>query len=67
MTFHTKPFRIWFNKANAFIKIYDGIRYLVILSHSWFDEICDSIKYLVSEKRGITNSIINIILEKCFV
>ena len=25
----------------------------MILGHSWFDEICDSIKYLISEKSGI--------------
>ena len=25
------------------------MRYLVILDNSWFDKICDSIKYLISE------------------
>ena len=25
--------------------------------HSWYDEICDSIKYLISEKSGIADSI----------
>ena len=51
------PLRIRFDKTDGFIKIYDGIRYLVILGHIWFDETCDSIKYLISEKNGITDSI----------
>ena len=50
----SKRLRIWFDKI---IKIYDGIRYLVLLGHSWYDEICDSIKYLIGEKIGITDSI----------
>ena len=37
-------FRIWFDIIDGFIKIYGGIRYLVLLNCSWFDEICD--KYL---------------------
>ena len=53
----SKPLRIWFDKIEGFIKICDGIRYLVILSHSWFDEICDINKYLMSEKNSITDSI----------
>ena len=53
----SKPLRIWFDKIDGFIKIYDGIRYLVLLGHNWYDEICDSIKYLISEKSGITDSI----------
>ena len=51
------PLCIRFNKIDGFIKIYYGIRYLVILGHSWFGEICDSIKYLINEKSGITNTI----------
>ena len=50
----SKRLRIWFDKI---IKIYDGIRYLVLLGHSWYDEICDSIKYLIGEKSGITDCI----------
>ena len=53
----SKPLRIWFDEIDGFIKIYDGIRYLVILGHSWLDEICDRIKYLISKKSGITDSI----------
>ena len=32
-------------------------RYLVILGPSWFDEICNSFKYLINEKKGIADSI----------
>ena len=59
VTFHTKllwvqNLRICFNKIDGFIQIYDRIRHLVILGQSWFDEICDSIKY---QKSGSTDSI----------
>ena len=57
MAFHTKTFRVWFNKIHGFIKIYDVTRYLVILGPSWFDEICNSFKYLINEKKGIADSI----------
>ena len=42
---------IRFNKIDGFIKTCDGIRYLVILNHSWSDKIWDSLKYLISEKK----------------
>ena len=51
------PMHIRFDKIDVFIKIYDGIRHLEILGHSCPDEICDTIKYLISEKNGITDSI----------
>ena len=51
------PLRIGFDKIDGLINIYDGIRYLVILNLSWFDEICDSIKYPISKKSDITDSI----------
>ena len=35
----------------------DLLRYLVILGHSWFNETCNSIKYLISKKSGITDNI----------
>ena len=44
---------IRFDKINGLIGIYDGIRYLVSLGHSWYDEICDKIKYLISEKKSL--------------
>ena len=53
----SKPLRIGFDKVDRFIKIYNGIRYLVLLGTSWYDEIYDSIKYLINEKSGITDNI----------
>ena len=44
---------IRFDKINGLIGIYDGIRYLVSLGRSWYDEICDKIKYLISEKKSL--------------
>ena len=51
------PLRIRFDKIHGFIKRYDGIRYLVLLGHSWYGETCDGIKYLMCEKSSITDSI----------
>ena len=48
---------IRFNKIEGFIKIHDGIRYLALFDCSWCDEICDRVKYLISEKGGITDGI----------
>ena len=48
----SKPLHIQFDKIDVFIKIYDGITYLLKLRHSCFDEI----KYLISEKSGITDT-----------
>ena len=46
--------RITFDQIDRFIKIYDGIRYLVLFDYAWFDKIYGRIKYLVS---AITDSI----------
>ena len=45
------------HKIDGFIKIHNKIRYLVLLDYDSCDEICDKIKYLVSEKSGIADSI----------
>ena len=37
----SKRLRIWFEKINGFIKIYDGIRYLALLVHISNDDICE--------------------------
>ena len=42
-----KPFCIWFDKMDGFIKIYNGIKYLALLE---YNESFDWIKYLISEK-----------------
>ena len=51
------PLRIRFHEIDGFIKIHDKIRYLVLFDYSYCDKICDKIKYLISEKSGITDSI----------
>ena len=53
----TKPLNISFNEKDVFIKIYDGIRYLVLINYGWFDKNCDRIKYIVSKKCRNTDSI----------
>ena len=52
-----KLLRIRLDKINRFIKIYNGIRYLEILSCSLYSEIYNRIRYLISGKGGITDSI----------
>ena len=50
--------RIRFNKIDGFIKSIDGkIKHLVLFDYGLLAKICDKIKYLISKKRGITNSI----------
>ena len=51
-----KSSRFRFDKINGYIKIHDRIRYLVLFDYERFDKICDRIKYLISEKKGITDS-----------
>ena len=58
-----KPLNISFNEKDVFIKIYDGIRYLVLINYGWFDKNCDRIKYIVSKKCRITQIVLIIILE----
>ena len=53
-----KPLCIKFDKINGFIiSIDDKIKPLVLFDYGFFDKICDKIKYLISKKGGITNSI----------
>ena len=56
-----KSFRIGFDEIDGLIKSYNGIRYLVLFGHLWYDEIYDSIGYkskvLVIMKKGFKNSI----------
>ena len=54
----SKPWRIRFDKIDGFIRVCGGeFRYLVLFDDRLFDKICDKIKYLISEKSGITDSI----------
>ena len=52
-----EPLRIWFDKIYGFIKIFDGIRYLVLFGPERLNTIYDRINYLVSEKSGVTYSV----------
>ena len=51
------PLRFRFNEIDRLIKIYDGIRYLVLFDENFYDRIYDRIKYLISKKSGITDVI----------
>ena len=53
-----KSLRIRFDKIDGFIIILDGkTKHLVLFDYRLFYEICDRIKYLISENTGITRSI----------
>ena len=58
-----KPLHIRFDKIDGFIQIHDKVRYLVLFDYSYCDEICDKIKYLISEKSGIQIVLIIILQE----
>ena len=51
------PLRIRFNKINGFIKIFDGTKYLVLISPERYVAVYDRTRYLISEKNGITYNI----------
>ena len=49
---------IRFDKTDGFIRVRgDEFRHLVLFNSEMFDKICDKIKYLRSEKSGVTASI----------
>ena len=48
-----KPLRIRFDKIDAFIRVYDGTKYLVLPESEKYDFIYDRIIYLVTVKSGI--------------
>ena len=53
-----KPLHIRFYKTNGFIRVLDAeIEDLVLFDYELFDKTCDRIKYLISKKNGITDSI----------
>ena len=52
-----KPLRFMFDKIDGFIEVHNRVIYLILFDYGWCDKICDSIKYLMSEKSGITDSI----------
>ena len=53
-----KRSRIRFNKIHEFIRIRSSeLKHLTLFDNGLFDKICDKIKYLISEKSGITDSV----------
>ena len=49
---------IRFDKIDRFIISGDGkIKHLILIDYGFFNKICDKIRYLISEKSGITNGI----------
>ena len=42
-----------FDKIDGLIKVHNRNKYLVLFDCGWCDEICNNIKYLISEKSGI--------------
>ena len=44
-----KPLHIRFNELDGLIKIYDGIRYLVLFASERYNKIYDGIRYLISK------------------
>ena len=57
------PLHIRFDEIDRFIKIYDGIRYLVLFGHRWYDDICDMITYLKVRKM-VLQIVLTIILRE---
>ena len=51
-----KSMRFRLDKIDRFNKVHIRITYLVLFDYGWCDEIYNNIKYLVSEKSGITYS-----------
>ena len=53
-----KTLRIRFDKIDGFVIIIDGkIKHLSLFDYGLFNNICDKVKYLMTKKSGITNSI----------
>ena len=53
-----KPLRIRFNKLDEFTRVCGSeFKHLVLFNNGLFHKICDKVKYLISEKSGIANSI----------
>ena len=49
-----KPLLIGFDKVDGFIRVHDGTRYFGLYGPEKYDAIYNRIRYLISEKSGIT-------------
>ena len=52
--FGSKPLGIRFDEVDGSIRVYDGIRYLILIGSENYDAIYNRIRPLISHKRGIT-------------
>ena len=48
--FGSKPLRIKFDEVDRFIRVYDGIRYVVLFGPEKYDAIYNRIRYLLAKK-----------------
>ena len=55
--FHTTLTIPYKTIVDGFIKIHDKIRYLLLFYYSYCDKTCDKMRYHISEKGSITDSI----------
>ena len=53
----SKSLNIRLDKIDDFIRVYDGIRYLVLFGNEKYDFLYNRIRYLVSVKNDITYTI----------
>ena len=49
--FGSKPLRIRFDEVGGSIRVYDGIRYLVLFGYQKYDPIYNKIRYLINQKK----------------
>ena len=49
-----KPLCIRFSKVDGFVRVYDGTRYVVLFGPEKHDVIFNRLRYLLSQKSGIT-------------
>ena len=49
-----KPLRIRFDKVGRIIRFYDGTSYLTLFDSKKYDAIYNKVRYLISQKSGIT-------------
>ena len=59
MTFHTK----FSDEVAGFIRVYDGIRYIVLLGPEKYDAIYNRTRYLISQKTDVTYVFFLIIMQ----
>ena len=61
--FGSKPLRIRFDEADEFIRVYNGIRYLVLFGPEKCDAIYNRIRYLITQK-ALVHMFFLIIMQK---